>query len=253
MAFERVYIEDNTSVIQDEVLAHRIGLIPLNYDLTDDWFEFISSEEASLGNFTQKNTATFELDVTCSLNPDPSSKTKYLNEKVYSGDIKWKAIADQESKFQEKPLKPMMDDILIAKLRPGQRIKMEIFAHLGIGADHAKFSPVATAFYRLRPDPTIVSPISGEDAQKLKNTCPLKVFDIEESHAIVKYPTKCTVCRECIRHPEFAEKIQLRRSKEHFLFSIESVGAMDPAVLFNRAIQVLLDKADRLQKAIEKL
>jgi DNA-directed RNA polymerases I and III subunit RPAC1 len=29
MAIEKVYIYNNTSIIQDEILAHRIGLIPL--------------------------------------------------------------------------------------------------------------------------------------------------------------------------------------------------------------------------------
>ncbi len=29
MAIEKVYVYNNTSVIQDEVLAHRLGLIPL--------------------------------------------------------------------------------------------------------------------------------------------------------------------------------------------------------------------------------
>ncbi len=29
MAIEKVYVANNTSVIQDEVLAHRLGLIPL--------------------------------------------------------------------------------------------------------------------------------------------------------------------------------------------------------------------------------
>jgi DNA-directed RNA polymerase I and III subunit RPAC1 len=32
VAVERAYVWDNTSVIVDEVLAHRIGLIPLNVD-----------------------------------------------------------------------------------------------------------------------------------------------------------------------------------------------------------------------------
>jgi len=32
MAIERVYISNNTSVIQDEVLAHRLGLIPIKVD-----------------------------------------------------------------------------------------------------------------------------------------------------------------------------------------------------------------------------
>lgn len=32
MAIEKVLIANNTSVIQDEVLAHRLGLIPISVD-----------------------------------------------------------------------------------------------------------------------------------------------------------------------------------------------------------------------------
>lgn len=32
MAIEKVYVYNNTSIIQDEVLAHRLGLIPLSAD-----------------------------------------------------------------------------------------------------------------------------------------------------------------------------------------------------------------------------
>lgn len=46
---------------------------------------------------------------------------------------------------------PVHDDIVIAKLRPGQRIEFEAHCRKGIGKDHAKFSPVATAAYRLLP------------------------------------------------------------------------------------------------------
>lgn len=32
MAIEKVYVMNNTSIIQDEVLAHRLGLIPIKAD-----------------------------------------------------------------------------------------------------------------------------------------------------------------------------------------------------------------------------
>jgi DNA-directed RNA polymerase I and III subunit RPAC1 len=45
-----------------------------------------------------------------------------------------------------------LDDIVIAELRPGQKIECELFVHKGMGKEHAKWSPVATAFYRLLPE-----------------------------------------------------------------------------------------------------
>ena len=44
---------------------------------------------------------------------------------------------------------PVHNDILIAKMRPGHEIDVKLYAVKGLGNDHAKFSPVATAFYRL--------------------------------------------------------------------------------------------------------
>ena len=35
--------------------------------------------------------------------------------------------------------------------RPRQGMEIELHCHKGIGKDHAKFSPVCTAFYRLLP------------------------------------------------------------------------------------------------------
>lgn len=32
MAIEKVFIYNNTSIVQDEVLAHRLGLIPIKAD-----------------------------------------------------------------------------------------------------------------------------------------------------------------------------------------------------------------------------
>lgn len=92
----------------------------------------------------------------------------------------------------------------------------------GIGKTHAKWSPVCTTFYRLLPEVTIKQKILDESAEVLKKLCPMGVFDIEEIgstgklRAIVANPRDCTTCRECIKRPEFKEKIELTKVKDHY-------------------------------------
>ena len=57
---------------------------------------------------------------------------------------------------------------------------LECYATKGIGETHAKWSPVCTAAYRMRPDISFPSPITGADAHRMVNTCPMGVFDIED-------------------------------------------------------------------------
>lgn len=52
--------------------------------------------------------------------------------------------------------KPVDDDILLAKLRPGQTISLEAHCTKGVGKEHAKWSPVATAWYRLLPEMRLI-------------------------------------------------------------------------------------------------
>ena len=92
----------------------------------------------------------------------------------------------------------MYEEVLIAKLRPGQEIEMELFCEKGVGKTHAKWSPVSTAFYRLMPHIEFTEEIRGEEAEELKNKCPMKVFDIEDGHLVAANLRNCTTCRECI-------------------------------------------------------
>lgn len=57
-----------------------------------------------------------------------------------------------------------------------------MIAQKGLGKDHAKFSPVCTAAYRLMPAITLSDdePFEGEEAAALVARCPAKVFDIED-------------------------------------------------------------------------
>ena len=79
------------------------------------------------------------------------------------------------------------DDILICKLRPGQEISLRVHCILGVGADHAKFSPVSTASYRLLPHINLMKDFTGESAKRLQGCFPEGVIGIDaDGKAFVK-------------------------------------------------------------------
>ena len=135
-------------MIQDEVLAHRIGLVPLSAD--PSYFEFKSHTQDQA---TDRNTLVFKLDVVCARKPktaiargtkkaEPEPEEIYNHPIVTSGDLIWEPQGEQNELFESNPPRPTNGDIVLAKLRPGQEISMELHAIKGVGKEHAKWSPV---------------------------------------------------------------------------------------------------------------
>jgi len=275
MAIERVYIEENTGVMHDEVLAHRLGLIPIRADPRD--FEELHDPEDA----TDVNTIVFGLEIHAPENtlihesfPTTARGDITIEDEltlrapggarhathVLSEHLKWMPQGDQET-FLDYTVKPVHDDILITKLRPGQSVALEAHGQKGIGKDHTKFSPVATASYRILPKIDIVKPIEGPRAHALKVRCPMNVFDIEDlggiSTAVAKRPRDCTMCRECIRviddddAPPFGEDmhnfIKLKRKADHFLFKVETAGQLAPLRILHDALTIIKQKCEKWQ------
>ncbi|KAI9732444.1 MAG: DNA-directed RNA polymerases I and III subunit RPAC1 [Cirrosporium novae-zelandiae] len=278
LAIEHVYIHNNTSIIQDEVLAHRLGLIPLKGSPVGlDWMEWFQQETPTQPASTpsDRNTIVLKLKATCTRNPsapkkETDPKILYNNAHVYANQIEFHAASPRQlDKFPAPDgiIQPVNPDILIAKMRPGQEIDIDMHCIKGIGADHAKFSPVATASYRLLPTITIKQPILGKDARKFARCFPKGVIALEpvtpaeaatpgsgyEGHqgdkkAVVKDTFRDTVSRECLRHEEFQGKVELGRVRDHFIFSVESTGQMDSERLFLEAVKTLKIKCERLKR-----
>lgn len=280
LAIETVFIEDNTSVIHDEVLSHRLGLIPFKggkkglRDFLGDYKKAGPGEDAFATSFDW-NTVSLSLNVECTHNPDAAEgetdpNKLHLNRNVYARDIVFAPNGRQAEYFSgEDAIAPVNPDILIAKLRPGQRISLEMHMHKGVGADHAKFSPVATASYRLMPVITITRPILGADAHKFKKCFPEGVIGIEkvsrqearlnesgyeghegEDKAVVKDAMKDTVSRECLRHKEFEGKVKLGRRRDHFIFGVESTGQWDSDELVLESLRVMKKKCLALERQV---
>ena len=238
MAIETVIINQNTSVIPDEVLAHRLGLIPILADAND------FTEKKPEEDFNDRNSMKFSLKVKCFTDKNG----KIINENIFSKDLIFVPQGQQEQKFYNNQNKKysiglVHDDILINKLIPGMEIDLECFCVKGIGRVHAKWSPVCTAYYRLINKIKILEEINGDDAEELKQLCPKGVFVInKKGNAEIGNVRDCTSCRECIRQEKFKNLIELGKVADHYEFHIESVGMYKPESIFFRAIDVLKEK-----------
>jgi DNA-directed RNA polymerases I and III subunit RPAC1 len=119
MAIEKVYIYNNTSIIQDEILAHRLGLIPLKADPRS--FEYKLDEKDVEGN--ELDTLEFRLETKCTWRNKDSKESRnpdamYKNHNVYTEHIKWVPRGKQGTLFKESDIGPCDDKILISKMRP---------------------------------------------------------------------------------------------------------------------------------------
>ena len=120
MAIDEIVIHENSSVLYDEILAHRLGLIPLTTDLEGYILPQDCDCKTSLG--CSKCRVLLVLDAVAT----DEVKT------IYSGDLV----------SEDTRVKPYVDNIPIIKLAPSQKIKLEAYAKLGKGRHHAKWQPV---------------------------------------------------------------------------------------------------------------
>jgi DNA-directed RNA polymerase I and III subunit RPAC1 len=91
MAIENVYMYNNTSVMHDEILSHRLGLIPILADARE--FEikqkqgiiFLLKKDSP----TDLNTLVFKLQMDCTLNPNAPGTSVNPKEKYINSNGKW--------------------------------------------------------------------------------------------------------------------------------------------------------------------
>ncbi|KAH9461436.1 hypothetical protein Pst134EA_017743 [Puccinia striiformis f. sp. tritici] len=255
VAIEDVFVWNNTSLVHDEVLAQRLGLVPLKIDprLID-----MRTDEGA----TDLNTLVFKLVVQCRRNTnvprtekDPSKL--YSNSVVTTDALEWEPKGDQVDMFGDEPPRPVLNDIVLVKMRPGQEIRAEMHCVKGIAKDHAKFSPVATASYRLLPHIVIHEPIPEQDCLKFQSCFSPGVIEIVDDlgngtkTCVVKDPRNDSVSREVLRHPEFEGKVTLGRVRDHFIFNVESTGVYSPQEIPLEACEVLLSKIRTVRASLK--
>jgi DNA-directed RNA polymerase II subunit RPB3 len=260
ICIDRVDVFENNTVLPDEVIAHRLGLIPLRSkkDMKNWNFEHTCTCEEGCENCH----ATLTLDVAFNEDADDELITT-----VTSADLKSvEGNVDVVHFANEKEANSSYEDgITIVKLGKGQRLKVVCHAIKGIGKEHSKWSPVSScalkyeALVTLNED--ILDQYTEEQRVGLKNSCPTNVFDLEEgiggqSRVVIRNAQDCIFCRECLaaaasysKTPEAALAVDVKHSQNRFFFTVESTGALQAKTVVKDALKVLSDKIVKLQMA----
>jgi DNA-directed RNA polymerase subunit D len=217
MAVDEVVMIENSSILQDEIVAHRLGLTPLKTDLET----YNLPEDCDC----QSEFGCPQCRVTLTLDAESKEGTRT----VYSGEL-----------ISENPeIVPISDKIPLIKLAKGQKVKLEAYARLGKGKNHAKWQPTVVCAYKYFPKIEILSKKCTNCTQCV-DICPKKVFTIEDEKVNVQDLLACNLCMDCVDAcPTEPKGIKVEWEKNAFIMNIESVGGLPPERILQEATKIL--------------
>ena len=223
MAVDEVDFLVNDSVMYDEILAHRLGLVPLR--TTED---YVLPQECDC-----RDGRCSKCSVSLTLKSEGPAE-------VMSGDLK----------SSDKEVVPISPSIPLVRLDKGQCLELTAIARLGFGKDHAKWQP-GMITYKYMP----TFELDREACDKCGTCverCPLGLLTLAGEVLEISEVKRCSMCRACVEAcPRDAIKIGHDATK--FIFKIESTGALPPEQILSKATEILRDKCKEFVKQVKKL
>ncbi|GAB4818365.1 hypothetical protein N2152v2_005411 [Parachlorella kessleri] len=250
IAIELVEIETNTTVLNDEFLAHRLGLIPLVskavhnmksiYEATEDedWID-----------------VTFSLDVRCTSEDTMDVTSDDLQLDPMHQDVT--PVGYYSRNLDQRPAQHR--PVLLVKMRKGQELKLKAIARKGIGKDHAKWQPVATVSMQYQPEITLnhglLDTLSDEQKQEWVDADPRKTFRYNPltRRVEVQNPELYQYDGDVIAKAEELGKpglVDIRQRTDVAIFRVESTGALPPDEIIRIALEVLQRKITNIKTAL---
>lgn len=219
LAIEEVSLERNDSALYDEMLALRLGLVPLTTDLKS----YNLKEECK-----------------CKGEGCASCQLVFTFKGKGPGTIYADAIETKDPK-----VKPAIQKIPIVKLLKDQEIKASGKIVLGNGIMHTKFSPGLITYYGY---PSIKA---GKNASTKKA--------IEECDGLLVAKGPGIEIKDITRWNEsYSEKcekngLEVEYSDEEFVFTIEPWGQLTIKEILVEAMKIFENKLEEFSKSIKKL
>lgn len=235
LAIEYVTFYDNTSALFDEIVSHRLGLLPVPTDL--EAFvprDSCSCEGEGCANCTVRFTLSKEGPCT-----------------VYSGDLQ---SDDPEFRVADP-------DIPIVQLLAGQRLILETEAILGTGSQHAKWQPVSGCGYKYFPNVVIDnSKFDAVTKRAVIEACTTNVLKDAAGKVVLEDPWGVNLNDDLEKAFADAAGIDVTDRKKlgitvtpdetRVLFRIETDGALSAYKALKAALNIMQDKFDVMEKTV---
>lgn len=211
VAIEDVTIYKNTSTMYDEVLASRLGLVPLK--------------------------------------TVPQLKKTNKKIKFTLKEIGPKVVHASDLKVEDPDFAPVYDKTIIMYLKQGEQIDLEAEAVYGNGLDHAKFVP-AHVFYHFYPIIDIKKD-SIKNAAEIAEKCPVSLFEVSGNKLSIKkgMTESCILCKAC-EDLAGKDYIEISSDPKRIIFEIESWGQLTVKEIIDEAIDELENEVEEISKAI---
>ena len=257
--FEQGVTQDNqgeviesVNVLPDEVLAHRLAMVPVPTFL--DEFKF-PEEDPNNENLPEDQWGSPLSQIIYHLSirgPNPDSEDTFKT--VYAGDLN--VLGETKLQISEDHKR-----IPLTILSKGQYLELYAYATLGRGRDHAKWCPAAAVTFQPRQKAVLAKPKKANtlfdldltsksgraiNAKLFKNkecTDVDSVLDLERALHQVGYGTG--------RDADFDNAITLEDVVGEYVFSFESDGSLPPEEIFNRACVELVSRFEKITGEID--
>lgn len=232
MAIHIVQVFENSSVIPDEMLVHRLGLLPLNSETVGNFL--LAHECPCMSRQCENCSVSIDLHFTC--------LDAYAN--VTSRDLMTSnsSVFPVHDSTLPYDLCDGSESILIAKLKRHQQLQIKCVARKGTGLKNAKWSPVVAIVQR---------------------KCPV----INVDHELERYVKEGnSVYKSMLKHNPINGELELDSkakqqvndtqidfSKNVSLFVIETNGALSPSSVLLQSIQVLKKRVCTLLHELDNM
>ena len=237
MAVDYVEVFENNTVLYDEIIAHRLAMIPLD------------SEEAIRKYKPPEQCTGARLG-------DPDCYV-VLELDVETGPREERIVYSRDLRSLDPDVKPVYDNIPVVVMAPGQRLRLRGYARLGYGKEHAKWMPVSIAALKYLPRLSFDLSKVGEECMKcIEQAAPTvaeKMRKVGKGTIEITEDVNTSGLYWCVNKRCQGSEVRLEYSDREFILTVESAGQLKPETIVLKALEALRRKAEALLKEAEEL